>query len=102
MARREPDGSTLRQHLEAVERATGKRVADLHHDPLPACLIPLWEVFVALSLRRPQGLSSAPHLTFHDVLTWCSAYRVELTPWEIDTILAADVAALAAMNPKAP
>ena len=64
-------------------------------------LVPLWEAFVEMSLHRPQGLSASPPLTYNDVMAWCLAHRVELTPWEIDTVLAADIAALAAMNAKA-
>lgn len=51
----------------------------------------MWEAFKELSLQRRTGLGPAP-LTLTDIEAWSRLYRVQLSPWELDTLLQLDAA----------
>jgi hypothetical protein len=92
----QPDGSTLREHLQAAAAAGAGVDALLQRRLSPACRA-LWNVFAELSATRPAGMQhgAVPH---SEILAWQQLSRVSLTPWEVDTLLAMDRAALAAAN----
>lgn len=72
--------------------ATGKP------DPLLLGQIPpaaqaLWEAFCSLTTHRRVGFGLSP-LTFVDIEAWCRLNGVDLTPWELDTLLQLDAKTL--------
>ena len=67
--------------------------------PIPAEVAALWSVFVALSATRRAGLGASP-LCLADLEAWSRLTRTPLTPWELDTLIAIDAAALAASHPR--
>ena len=58
LALRQPDGSTLRDHLQAAAHATGRPDEQLL-DRVPAEGSALWHAFVELSAARPVGWCAA-------------------------------------------
>lgn len=60
----------------------------------------IWEVFLRLAACRRSGFGPSP-LCLADVEAFCRLAGITLTPWELETLLTIDAAALAAMNPKA-
>lgn len=55
---------------------------------------------MALSLERAGGMGGVPPITTAAITAWAAAHWIEFTPWEIDTIRAVDLAAVAAMTSK--
>lgn len=53
----------------------------------------MWEAFCALSVGRRSGMGPSP-LAFVDIEAWCRLQGVQLTPWELDTLLALDAKTL--------
>lgn len=91
---RQPDGHTLRAHLQAAARSTG------HIDPMltktrvpPSCSL-LWQAYVELDGSRPIGLGGAGSIPQSEVLAWQVNNGVRLNPWEMSTLAAMDRAAL--------
>ena len=92
----QPDGSTLRDHLQAAA-AAGAPLDPLLQRRLSAPCAALWSVFIELDAARPVGMQrgAVPH---SEVAAWQQLAGVRLTPWEVDTLLAMDRAAIAAAN----
>jgi len=94
MCARQPDGSTLRDHLQSAA-AAGRDVPELALDVPPAGAA-LWQAFVELSGARTPG--AAVH--YSEIESWQRLHGVALTPWEVGTICAMDRAVLAAAESK--
>lgn len=94
------DGTTLAQHLQAAAVATGSPDERLQAAP-PAAGAALWVTFCELSSARPAGMG-AQAVPWSEIDCWQRLHRVQLSPWEADTLHAMDRAALAVMNEKAP
>jgi len=87
---RQKDGFTTRQHLESVQRATGRVPEGLIGPPCPPVLRYLWRWFLDLSARRGgSGFGPAP-LAWSEVAAWARLTRLNPTPWEVDVLLALD------------
>lgn len=97
LSQRQPDGCTLREHLQAGAAATGQ-VSPLLTLDLPACVSALWQAFC--DLVRPVGMGPGA-IPSAEIEAWQRLARVVLTPWEVDTLRMMDRAALSAMNEKA-
>ena len=97
LGQRQPDGCTLREHLQAGAAATGRADPTLALD-LPACVAALWQAFC--ELVRPVGMAAGA-IPSVEIEAWQRLARVTLTPWEVDTLRAMDRAALAVLAEKA-
>lgn len=53
----------------------------------------LWEAYCSLTSHRRAGFGLHP-LTFVDIEAWCRLTGVDLTPWELDTLLQLDAKTL--------
>lgn len=94
------DGAPLRAHLQSAYRATGvldPRLESALRD-LPSIVRPIWQTYEALSDTRHDG---AP-ITHLEIEAWQRLHGIVLTPWEVDTLLDMDRAALSAVPRKAP
>ncbi|HQR22187.1 MAG TPA: hypothetical protein PKV98_15055 [Burkholderiaceae bacterium] len=85
---------TLRSHLAAEERRT--KVVD---ERITAAIVPahaaeLWGAFRALDGRRAPAFKGRTPLLFADIAAYTRLLGIRLTPWEIETLLAMDQAAL--------
>lgn len=94
LAARQPDGSSLRQHLQAAANA-GARPDPRLSSTVPEWGQALWNAFIALDASRPAGLSRGA-IPPSELLAWQQLMGVTLTPWESETLLAMDRAAMAA------
>lgn len=93
---REPDGATLREHLQAGAKMTG------HADPRLLRTVPrecaaLWAAFGELSGSRPLGMGAVGHIPMSEVEAWQRLHGVRLSSWEVDTLTAIDRAAVSVM-----
>lgn len=95
LGHRQPDGSTLRDHLQAVARAGGAVDPRLTSALQPG-LAGLWEAYCELSAMRPSGMGASA-IPGPEYESWQRLSGVTLTPWEVDTLKAMDRAALSAM-----
>jgi hypothetical protein len=103
LGRRRPDGTTERDHLVAYQRATGKTPDELHVPPVPAGTQALWAAFCDLNAARlPSSNGAVSAIALSEIAAWQQLHGVELVSWEVDSILAIDQAALAALSEKAP
>ena len=98
LGRREADGQTRRKHLEAVAAATGETPPDLIPLPIPLGCGAVWSVFLELNARRGNNGMGVSPIALADIVAWQELMGLRLTPWEIETILHLDAAALAAQT----
>lgn len=93
---RQPDGATLRTHLQRAYQNTGRADPLLDAEGVPTEMRPLWEAYLTLSATRRTGMGLSP-LTLTDIEAWQRLHGVRLTPWELDTLIDIDAASLAAL-----
>jgi hypothetical protein len=77
----QPDGCTLRQHLQSAARQTGIPDPRLRQE-IPAHASTVWAAFVDLSPLNPIPPS--------EIAAWQQLHGVELTGWELDSLKAMD------------
>lgn len=87
---------TLREHLEAVERQTGRRPRDLDGPPLPDCVAHVWSWWQDLHVARGgTGFGPAP-IGWQDVAAWSALTGTITRPAEIRLLMDIDRAWLEA------
>ena len=88
------DGTSLRDHLEAAEAATGETLFEEIDIPPEAEHLWLW--FWDLHAGRgSNGWGPAP-IGYADIEAWSRLYGTEPTPWEVQTLRQMDNSYLAA------
>jgi len=86
LAKPDQDGNSLKDHLEQIERQTGKKPKDLIPPvEFPVEVAHVWSAFLTLSRRRSAGMSGNP-LSFSEIKTWMELTHTELKPWEVEAI----------------
>lgn len=93
LSHKQPDGATLRDHLLAAARQTGRADPRLTQAIAPAAAA-LWGTFGRLSRTRAHGFSGPQPIGPQDLQAWCQLQRVHLTSWEVDTLAEMDAALL--------
>ena len=96
LAATQPDGATLRDHLQAAV-ASGAATDPLLLHTAPPEGAALWDAFVALNGARPVGMAPGP-VPPSEIVAWQQLMGLRLTPWEVETLMAMDRAALAVSN----
>lgn len=94
LAARQPDGASLRDHLEAVARATGVRPPELDPPPVPAGLAHVWRWFGDLSTGRRLGAFGPAPLGWDDIAAWAALAGAKPTPADLDALRELDAAYL--------
>jgi hypothetical protein len=87
------EGGTLRQHLQQLHAQTGQLDPELAEE-LPAEAAALWGAYLQLSASRARGFGPSA-ITYVEIEAWQRLQGVQLTPWELDTLTAMDLAAMA-------
>ena len=64
---------------------------------MPAGCNLVWDTFIELSNKRSSGMTAQP-IGWRDLQAWQALRQVALTPWEIDTLMALDTAAMTSMR----
>ena len=77
---------TLRDHLRAVERQTGRTPAGLRGPRRPAGTDALWRAFLDLHTQRGHDGGEPLPLAWRDVEAWCALRRVRLRPVDLDAL----------------
>lgn len=88
LARRQPDGSRLGEHLEALRARTGRAHPLLAGPALPAAGEALWAWFVELRAAQAAHLP----LGFADIAAWAKLTGQRPAAWEVRALLALDQA----------
>ena len=86
---RNEDGTTLREHLEAAEKASpGVTRGVLKRATMPPELEFLWLWYLDLSTSRQYaGMSGSPlRLTHTEILAWATLHQIALEPWQLRAI----------------
>jgi hypothetical protein len=88
-------GQTVREHLEAVEIATGRTIEELHPDPPPDETAHLWEWFCELcSARGSNGFGPNP-LAYSEIAAWAALTGANPDPFDVAVLKRLDSAFLA-------
>lgn len=100
LARRQNDGATLREHLQAAWHATGRMPDELDVPDVPPCCTGLWTHFMALNAARGgTGFGPAP-IGWSMLRDYAACIGVEFSAWEAETLMDMDRAALVAAMAK--
>jgi hypothetical protein len=85
------DGISEREHLEQVERQTGRRPEALEPPTdFPMLLGHVWSAFLTLSNRRTMGFSGPNPVTFEQIKAWKELTETPIDTWEIQAIIRLD------------
>ena len=85
------DGITEREHLEQVERQTGRRLEALEPPtPFPMLLEHVWSAFCRLSNSRTTGFSGPNPITYEQIKAWKELTETPIDPWEIQAVIRLD------------
>lgn len=88
----------MRQHLAAVAQATGEAPAELEATPIPEGAGLVAQTFFDLHATRSSNGFGLDPITHLELWAWQRMHHVRLTPWEIETLLLMDRAALTALQ----
>lgn len=95
--RRDENGVTEREHLQALSERRGQTHPDLIGPPLPPAGAYLWRYFIELDAARGgTGFGPSP-IGYQDILAWARLTGRRPLPWEVGVLMALDRACLAAL-----
>jgi hypothetical protein len=81
-------------HLIAIQQQSGSVPPELEIPPAPVGSELILETFYQLHGARPAGGFGISAIPVSEIIAWQQAMNVRLTPWEIETILEIDKAAI--------
>lgn len=86
MSRQDQKGVTTRQHLEFVEKSTGRRPKELEGPQLPPLMSPTWYSFLSLRSGIASGFNGPEPIPYTEIKAWCDLTDNELHPLEVEWI----------------
>lgn len=89
---------TLREHLEQVEKQTGKKPKALIPPEFPSLLAHIWSAFLDLNSSRTMGPASPNAITYDTILAYCNLMLCPLTPRDVELVKKLDRKYLEVMN----
>ena len=97
--KRDENGITDREHLEQVERQTGRRPKALDNPTdFPMLVAHIWTAFCSLNSARTAGFSGPNPITYTDIKSWKEVTESPLQAWECEAIKRLDTVYLRAAN----
>ena len=90
---------TVRDLLVQNERIAGARDNRLDIR-IPSCCAELWNAFVCLHRCRPPAMIGMQPLSLSEIAEYSRLYRVALSPWEVECIIAIDEKAREVLSEK--
>lgn len=85
--KKQPDGATLRQHLEMAYQASGIKPEQLEREiELPVRTEHIWGYFVDLHNERTSNGMGPNKITSTAIKDWCIVTRTRLEYWEVMAI----------------
>lgn len=97
------DGSTLREHFEAVERITGKKPEELEQltsAPCPTCMWYLWRAFLELNTSRRSTEMGPQSLSYLEIEAWARLTRQPVSAWQVEVLMRLDALYLTKQHKK--
>jgi len=92
-------GISEREHLEQVERQTGRRLEALEPPtPFPVLLSDVWSAFIMLSNTRTSGFSGPNPITYEQIKAWKELTHTPIDPWQIQAVLRLDTVYMGVAN----
>ena len=85
------NGTSKREHLEQVERQTGKTPEELIGPQFPTTVSYIWSAFLALSSARTSGFSGPNPLTYTEIQAWLNLTNRHLSSRDVEAIKRLDV-----------
>ena len=98
LSKADQNGVTEREHLEQVERQTGKTPEPLIGPDFPQELSYIWSVFLHLSNARSVGFSGPNPLSYQEIKAWMEVTDNNLEPWEVEAIKRLDNVYMKVLN----
>ena len=92
-----PDGATLRDHYTIVARS-GRHVPELDPLPAPPACGDLLDAYWQMRQAAGSNGMGPNSITYEALAAWQNVFGARLSPWEIETLLALDSAALTAIR----
>lgn len=92
------DGTTTKQHLEQVQKQTGRKLEQLEGPEFPTCMSYVWSVFLDLNNSRSMGEAGAQPITYQDIKAYTDLTHTALSPRDVNTIKLVDREYLSIMN----
>jgi len=86
LSKKQPDGHSLRDHLESAWEQTGEKPDGLETGETPDLLIKVWNWFIELDQGRNYSEMGALPITYQDIKAWAYLMRVFPEPYEIKII----------------
>lgn len=96
MARRQPDGQSLAQHLKAAARRSAAAKAKLIGPPCPAAAEHIWGWFRALDAGRGGNGFGPNPLAWAELESFARVQGLRFTPFELELLRGLDHAWLTA------
>lgn len=93
------DGQPLRAHLVAAAQHSGQPDPRLSRQ-VPRAGAELWRLYGTLNACRPPSMGGVVCVPPSEILAWQQLHGVALTPWEVETLMAMDRAAVQAYHAK--
>lgn len=88
--KQDKNGKTQREHLQQVEKATGKKPKELDGPPIPLNGMFVWDSFLDIHQGRSYGMSGPNPLSWEAISAWCNLNEIVLSSWEIGMIKSLD------------
>jgi hypothetical protein len=92
------NGTTQREHLEQVERQTGRRPIALEGPDFPMLVSHIWSAFILLSSARSAGFSGPNPISYEEIKTWKELTETPLDAREVEAIKRLDTVYMRVMN----
>ena len=92
------NGTTQRDHLEQVERQTGRRPTALEGPDFPMLVSHIWSAFILLSNTRSAGFSGPNPISYAEIKTWKELTETPLDAREVEAIKSLDQVYMRVMN----
>lgn len=92
------NGISEREHLEQVERQTGRRPKALEGPSFPVLLSHIWSAFITLNSARTAGFSGVNPITYEQIKAWKELTDTPLSSWEVEAIKRVDVVYIGCIN----
>ena len=87
-----------REHLEQVQKATGRDIQELNGPSIPEVAAYLREIFTDLHKGRSYGMSGGNPLTYEGIWAWCNLSGVRLSWGEVEIVKMLDAEWIKSMN----
>jgi len=92
LSKTDQNGVSEREHLEQVERQTGKTPSPLIGPEFPMELSYLWSAYLHLHNARSAGFNGPSPISYLEIKAWMEVTENTLKPWEVEALKRLDAA----------